>query len=93
MKVINEFISRTFDLEIPGATFPHCSSLYFKAKESTEVRRKLYYILEVCRQRFALYEAQYNNIQQEADNDIGLVMETNLSHTDMRRGLFPNNWG
>ena len=32
MKVINEFISRTFDLEIPGTTFPQCPSLHFKAK-------------------------------------------------------------
>ena len=58
-----------------------------------EVRRNLCYILEVCRQRFELYKAQYNEIQQEADNDIDLVMETNWSHTPMRYDLYPNNWG
>ena len=32
MKVLNEFFSRTFNLEIYGTTLPQCPSLHFKAK-------------------------------------------------------------
>ena len=55
-----------------------------------KVRRNFCYISELGRQQWELYEAQCNAIHQEADNEIGIIIETNWGYTDMRRNLFPN---